>query len=270
VPPDPPPATFIPRTLRCLFPLYPTPAATAARFTAIDTVVNADGVAGTVEMLYVGDHFDTAGTKTYTESLAAIAAERAALYAARMGIEPNFWTFIGGYPVVPGNTIRRVRWTMDGEGPGRGWRTQVWQHGLVDAPREDFQPRMGFMSVPGFNIENELPGMACLPRDDGTMDHQVDASLPTLVKVTKDGGVSGDAATECTWTYTVKDLAGNTLGTTMTPQVPRLHFTAYWYAGETRTLPNVATSIYGLAAMDGGTTLLLQCFGEIGKDDACP
>ncbi|MBE3133087.1 MAG: hypothetical protein IMZ55_06415 [Acidobacteria bacterium] len=95
-------------------------------------------------------------------------------------------------------------------------------------------------------------------------------SEPFTVKVEKDGGVAGDDATECSYTYTVKDLSGNTLDTTVTPETPRLHYTAYWYAGETRTLPNVATSVYGLACWDGATLVLLQCFGEVAKDDACP
>lgn len=91
-----------------------------------------------------------------------------------------------------------------------------------------------------------------------------------VVKVTKDGsGVSGSASADCTYTYTVKDLAGVTLGAALTPQTPRLHYVAYWYAGETRTAPAVATSIYGLACWDADTLVLLHCFGEIAKDDPC-
>ena len=56
----------------------------------------------------------------------------------------------------------------------------------------------------------------------------------------------------------------------MTPETPRLHYTEYWYAGETRTAPAAATSRYGMAAYDSdGDLHLLACFGEIGKDDAC-
>ena len=88
------------------------------------------------------------------------------------------------------------------------------------------------------------------------------------VMVTKDGGVSGGAAAECTYTYTVKNLAEDvTLGTLVTPQVPRLHFCAYWFAGETRTAPAVATSRRGLAYYDENGTLILQHVpGEIGKE----
>jgi len=100
------------------------------------------------------------------------------------------------------------------------------------------------------------------------------------VLVTKDGGVAGGAAAECTYTYIVKalndstTLKKNTAGddaTEMTPEVPRLHYTEYWYAGETRAAPAVATSRYGLAAYDnGGDLRLLKCYGEIAKDTSCP
>ena len=90
------------------------------------------------------------------------------------------------------------------------------------------------------------------------------------VLVEKDGGVVGGAAAECTWTYTVKALTGETLGEALLPQVPRLHYVGYWYAGETRTTPAETTSVYGLAAYDNGTLVLLQAFGELAKDTVCP
>ena len=81
------------------------------------------------------------------------------------------------------------------------------------------------------------------------------------VKVTKDGGVAGDDATDCTWTYTVKDLFGNTLGTAVAPERARYSHVAYTYA------PNDS---YGLACYDGETLKLLVCFGEIETSGPCP
>jgi len=90
------------------------------------------------------------------------------------------------------------------------------------------------------------------------------------VLVTKDGGASGDESSECTWTYTVKQLDDETvLATAMTPQVPRLHYVGYYYAGELRPAPFAYTSRYGLACYNGPTLILLVCFGEIGKDGGC-
>jgi len=47
------------------------------------------------------------------------------------------------------------------------------------------------------------------------------------VLVTKDGGVAGDAATDCTFTYTVKDLFGAELATALSPLRPRFANTEY-------------------------------------------
>lgn len=99
------------------------------------------------------------------------------------------------------------------------------------------------------------------------------------VLVTMDGGDVGSETAECTYTYTVKALDDSTIlrknnagdnATGMTPEVPRLHYVGYWYAGETRTAPAVATSRYGLACYDAdGDLHLLICYGEIGKDNPC-
>jgi len=55
------------------------------------------------------------------------------------------------------------------------------------------------------------------------------AIFPVLV--TKDGGVAGDADTDCSFTYTVKDLAGVELGTALSPQSGRLPKTEYTEPG---------------------------------------
>ena len=98
------------------------------------------------------------------------------------------------------------------------------------------------------------------------MEH---AGVPFVVTVVKDGGSAGSDEEECSYTYTVTDMDGSELGTGITPQKPRYHYVAYWYAGETRTAPATATSTYGLACYDGTTLVLLVAYGEIAKDDAC-
>ena len=87
-----------------------------------------------------------------------------------------------------------------------------------------------------------------------------------LCVVTKDGGVAGNpdpGGATCTYTYTVKDVDGNTLGTTVTPQRSRYVKTIYNYAGEG------GSSTYGLAAYDGATLLLLVAFGEVENTSVC-
>jgi len=55
------------------------------------------------------------------------------------------------------------------------------------------------------------------------------AVFPVLV--TKDGGQAGDADTDCSFTYTVKDLAGVELATAVSPQCGRLPKTEYVESG---------------------------------------
>jgi len=84
------------------------------------------------------------------------------------------------------------------------------------------------------------------------------------VKVTKDGGYAGapdPGGSNCSWTYTVKDLYGNSLGTTVAPQRARYTKTIYTQAPD---------NSYGLAAYDGETLKLLVCFSEIEQTDVCP
>jgi hypothetical protein len=96
----------------------------------------------------------------------------------------------------------------------------------------------------------------------------LDATFAVIL--TKDGGVAGGPAAECTYTYTVKNLAETvTLGTGLTPQRARAHFTEYWYAGATAT--QGLTSRYGLACRAANDDLvLLVAYGEIEKDTPCP
>lgn len=81
------------------------------------------------------------------------------------------------------------------------------------------------------------------------------------VKVTKDGGDAGSEDADCTFTYTVKDLAGNELGTAMTPKRPR--FTHVEYA-------QPATDSPGLAYYDDqGDLQLYEAVEEIPETDVC-
>ena len=91
------------------------------------------------------------------------------------------------------------------------------------------------------------------------------------VMLTKYDGNPGGAAQECSYRYTVKDITEtDTLATAVTPETPRLHYCAYWYAGETRDAPAVATSRRGLAYYDeDGTLILSRADGEIGKNNVC-
>jgi len=80
-------------------------------------------------------------------------------------------------------------------------------------------------------------------------------------KVTKDGGSAGSKDADCTFTYTVKDLAGNELGTTLTPKRPR--FTHVEYAQPSADSP-------GLAYYDDqGALQLYDAVEEIPETDTC-
>ena len=84
------------------------------------------------------------------------------------------------------------------------------------------------------------------------------------VQVYQDGGAAGapdPGGSNCSWTYTVKDLSGNTLGEDVAPQRARYPKTVYIEAPD---------ASYGLAAYAAnGDLLLLVCFGEIEDTDVC-
>jgi hypothetical protein len=105
---------------------------------------------------------------------------------------------------------------------------------------------------------------------------------PFLVLVTKDGGVAGGGASnpvDCTYTYTVKSYPGavtlkkNNAGdnaTGMTPWRPRFKKMEYWYAGQDRGSPYGTTPTIGYALRQAdGQLVLIECLGEIPKDDPC-
>jgi hypothetical protein len=99
-----------------------------------------------------------------------------------------------------------------------------------------------------------------------------------VVLVTKDGGASGGQAAECTWTYTVEDLDDTTVllknsagddAVLLTPENVRWHYTAYWYAGQTRTTPNTATSRYGFGWRAANGDLKFWLAGEVAQEGPC-
>jgi hypothetical protein len=84
-----------------------------------------------------------------------------------------------------------------------------------------------------------------------------------LVKVSKDGGVAGTDATNCTWTYTVKTLGGTTMETTISPEQARYPNTTYLQAG------TGGRSEYAIAQYVSGTLKLIWVPGEIADTSTC-
>jgi hypothetical protein len=79
------------------------------------------------------------------------------------------------------------------------------------------------------------------------------------VKVEKDGGSNGDAATAASYTYTVRTLYGRQLGTAVGQSRPRPKGTATYQAG---------SDGYGLAFWEGDTLILWDA-GEIVGTETC-
>ena len=80
------------------------------------------------------------------------------------------------------------------------------------------------------------------------------------VLVTKDGGSAGSSSTNCTFTYTVKDLSGLALGSGLTPKRPRYANTEYYQP---------ATDSYGLAFIANNTLNLYEAIEERPKETSC-
>jgi len=178
-------------------------------------------------------------------------------------------------------TITQLWWNPDAD-PAAKYDDAVAPAGVVAKAARDYLNRAS--GVPATATDGRAVPFWTQRRKGGRTEFLIDigrdggGAFPVMV--TKDGGVVGSDSTECTWTYTVKELDDTTIlrkntaggaATAITPQTPRLHYCAYWYAGETRTAPAAATSRYGLAcrAANGDLTLLV-CYGEIATDDVCP
>lgn len=80
------------------------------------------------------------------------------------------------------------------------------------------------------------------------------------VKMYQTGGSAGDKTNPCTFTYTVKDLDGNTLGTVMTPEKNR-------EAAGKRVAPTDGD--YGWAFLDTDGELVLYDPNEVWSVEAC-
>lgn len=85
-----------------------------------------------------------------------------------------------------------------------------------------------------------------------------------LVKVSNDGGAAGSDAANCTYTYTISNLADVEQATGLTPQMARYPLTAYLAAAAG------GRSEYGLAAFVQGSWILLIAYGEIADTSTCP
>lgn len=86
------------------------------------------------------------------------------------------------------------------------------------------------------------------------------ANRPMVVKVYDHAGEHGTAAANCAITYTIKDMAGKTLETTLTPERPRYPLTTYIGAPD---------ASYGLAIYTGSAWVLLVAFEEIEDTSVC-
>ena len=88
-----------------------------------------------------------------------------------------------------------------------------------------------------------------------------------LCTVAKDGGVRGGSGTDCTWTYTINTLDGNTeLATLLFPLWPRYPLTSYYFGAE-----NNDTTDLGLAYWDhvNGAYKLIIVYGEFAQTTTC-
>lgn len=85
-------------------------------------------------------------------------------------------------------------------------------------------------------------------------------SGPQIVTVEKDGGVAGSPSTNCTFTYTITDLAGTELATGLTPHRSRHADCIYTQA------PNGSR---GWAEWVDGAWVLLVAFQEIENSGDC-
>ncbi len=78
----------------------------------------------------------------------------------------------------------------------------------------------------------------------------------------KDGGAAGDGTSTCSWTYTVKTIAGKEIGTTKSPDKPRIANVEY-------EVPN-ALGVRGIAYIDAGGGVRLYDVCERPVTEECP
>lgn len=85
-------------------------------------------------------------------------------------------------------------------------------------------------------------------------------STPLLGKLTASAGAAGDEDNDCTFTYTLADLAGNQLATGLTPKRPRFPKTTYTAA---------PVDSYATYAHDGTAFVLLDAIEEWPQSHDC-
>jgi hypothetical protein len=102
------------------------------------------------------------------------------------------------------------------------------------------------------------------PPADRPPPGKLDSAALTLVKVYMDGGAPGTKTSQCTYTYTIKTLAGGQLATALTPggtEFPaRTSLGAYVFA---------PSGSYGLAQKIDGYWVLVAAISEQPAVEAC-
>ncbi|MBI5723181.1 MAG: hypothetical protein HZA50_04425 [Planctomycetes bacterium] len=159
---------------------------------------------------------------------------------------------------LQGNNIyvaRPIEFDQDGQAVFIGQSTMAVIN-LAEPAGEDGKLDLSADAV-AIDVEGRWVVMA------GPADGEVFAVL-----VENDGGQTGGESSNCSFTYTVKDLDGNVMkknaggddATGMTPEYARLSNIEYEPAGE---------NSYAMACRDGGQLKLLACLQERPKSGTC-
>jgi len=129
------------------------------------------------------------------------------------------------------------------------------------APEETADPGIEALAQKVVGVEIRVAGK--MPEPDELPRAHLFGSNAALfrVKVTKDAGVAGDKDNNCTWTYTVTSVAGEELGTAVTPEKPRYPKCTY---------EEPAAGSPGLAYWHTDHTIkLYEALGEIPDTTVC-
>ncbi len=111
------------------------------------------------------------------------------------------------------------------------------------------------------SLFRSMPADGMVTRDGIITRKQPKSTGLFIVKVQQDGGVAGDDATNCTFTYEVFDLTGDSLEAGVEPQMARYPLCTYTKAPD---------DSYGLAAYnEDDELLLLIAFEEIAGESVC-
>jgi len=189
-------AALCPAAAVCRFLQYPIPLGDTDRYMLSNSAANPIPGGNGTARLNVNDYYSRSDNAT---EIANIASERTTNFFRRVNIPHDTWTFIGGYPFVPGATIRRVRVAMDRD----GWFTVVQRHGLALPLRADQESLQFWPDAARFSEYNLLDGGAVpMPGDDGTVNFEY-ASPRFWSKIT--GSAQIGAAGSNRWSYTFEE-----------------------------------------------------------------